>query len=99
MKKASDGQPVEFRPAQNVNDRHVIYFNYDSIVDFSIGVKNPEQDTLSSSDSSDSSSKKAETLNAYIEGKIFLIKKDQARGDECIFLNEFFFNTKSFREW
>jgi 2,3-bisphosphoglycerate-independent phosphoglycerate mutase len=71
VKKASDGQPVEFRPAQNVNDRHVIYFNYDSIVDFSIGVKNPEQDTLSSSDSSDSSSKKAETLNAYIEGKFF----------------------------
>ena len=38
--KTSDGEPIDFQPLEQPNDRHVIYFNYDSIVDFSIGVKN-----------------------------------------------------------
>jgi hypothetical protein len=38
--KAKDGQPVEFQPFVHPNNRHVIYFNYDQIVDFAIGVRN-----------------------------------------------------------
>ncbi len=40
--KARDGQPVDFQPLLQPNNRHTIYFNYDQIVDFVIGVRNKE---------------------------------------------------------
>lgn len=54
--KKSDGEPIEFQPVVQSSDhpdnRQVIYFNYDSIVDFSIGVKgnskSPETTTTTS---------------------------------------------------
>lgn len=75
VKKSIDGEPIEFQPVQNSDDRHVIYFNYDSIVDFSIGVK--------SRLSPDNESKpKEERLNAQIEVSVNgdydfqIVKKD-----------------------
>lgn len=53
--KKSNGQPIDFKPAEknSTNDRQIICFNYDSLVDFSIGVKGQ---TLISSDSINTSS-------------------------------------------
>lgn len=73
--KKSNGQPIEFQPlvvkqksaGDETNDRRqVIYFNYDSIVDFSIGVKpSTGSSSLTSSDkiTSDSSSSSSENEN------------------------------------
>ena len=61
---SNDGKPIEFQPYKRPNDRQIIYFNYDSIVDFTIDVRNtsplPEEDSLSNSE---------ETLNAEIDSK------------------------------
>lgn len=76
VKKASNGQPIEFQPVKNANDRQVIHFNYDSIVDFSIGVQKRLETNPTSSSSAD------ETLNAQIEVSVNgdydfqIVKKD-----------------------
>ncbi len=62
--KASDGQPIDFEPIEKPNDKHVIYFNYDTIIDFSIGVKSIDKnDQIDIVDDL----KDEETLNAEIE--------------------------------
>lgn len=42
--KTSDGQPIDFEPV-STRQKHLqtIYFNYDTIVDFSIGIKEEQQ--------------------------------------------------------
>ncbi len=44
MTKTSDGQPIDFEPV-STRQKHLqtIYFNYDTIVDFSIGIKEEQQ--------------------------------------------------------
>lgn len=71
--KASNGQPIEFQPIDKPNDRHVIYFNYDSTVDFSIGIReDPANQVLNKDDSSDSSE---QVLNAEIESRTKIINE------------------------
>ncbi len=79
--KTSDGQPIDFEPVEKPNDRHVIYFNYDSIVDFSIGVKAIEKDDPdyvenkqnNSQDDDEDDDNDEETLNAEIESNIIFL--------------------------
>ena len=40
VKKSADGEPVEFKSFQKINDKQGINFKYESIVDFTVGVKN-----------------------------------------------------------
>jgi len=42
--KTSTGQPIEFEPVSSKqnNNLQTIYFNYDTIVDFSIGIQEDE---------------------------------------------------------
>ena len=59
VKKSADGEPVEFKSFQKLNDKQGINFKYESIVDFTVGVKN-RLATFSSED---------ESLFAEIESK------------------------------
>jgi hypothetical protein len=59
VRKASDGEVVDFQPVQQPNNRHIIYFNYDQIVDFVIGVR-----------SRDPNNRDEVALNAQIDGEL-----------------------------
>ena len=74
VKKASDGTPVEFQPVEHPNNRHIIYFNYDRIVDFIIGVKNRVTVTNNASnlivnDANSDEDEDTDVVNAQIDGK------------------------------
>jgi len=83
--KTSDGQPIEFEPVSNKQKNlQTIYFNYDTIVDFSIGiqeeVKVAKQDNslnltqkMSPFDDQDKEMNN-ENLKAEIEGLLFSTK-------------------------
>ena len=67
MTKSSNGQPIEFEPIfSKPNNRQTIFFNYDSIVDFSIGIQESVQPSITTTVSQDDSD---EILKAEIEGK------------------------------
>ena len=79
MKKTSNGQPIEFDPVcSKKGNLQTIYFNYDTIVDFSIGIQEdlkktqaqPKPLSISSSNSNDN-------LKAEIEGNN-LFEKDES---------------------
>ena len=40
VKKSRDKQPLEYKSLAEFNDRQIIRFNYKTVVDFTIGVKN-----------------------------------------------------------
>jgi hypothetical protein len=85
--KTSTGQPIEFEPVSSKqnNNLQTIYFNYDTIVDFSIGIQEEEnaskQVTTQFIPSLLSKDNDNENLKAEIEGiefffgnKLFLLK-------------------------
>ena len=68
MTKSSNGQPIDFEPVYSKpNNRHTILFNYDSIVDFSIGIQENAKPCITQSLSRESTSTD-EVLKAEIEG-------------------------------